>query len=56
MIVQNHKPFADPDEALPLNINTLAKIKTDGEPVYSRSYPHPMGVTEFVNADVLRTA
>jgi len=52
MIVKNHKAFADPDEALPFNINTLATIKTDGEPVYSRSYPHPMGVTEFVNAEV----
>jgi len=36
MIVKNHKAFADPDEALPFNINTLATIKTDGEPVYSR--------------------
>jgi len=52
MIVKNHKAFADPHEALPFNINTLATIKTDGEPVYSGSYPHPMGVTEFVNAEV----
>jgi len=52
MIVKNHKAFADPDEALPFTINTLATIKTDGEPVYSRSYPHPMGATEFVNAEV----
>jgi len=52
MIVKNHKAFDDPDEALPFNINTIATIKTDGEPVYSKSYPHPMGVTEFVNAEV----
>jgi len=52
MIVKNQKAFADPDEALPFNINTLATTKTVGEPVYSRSYPHPMGVTEFINAEV----
>jgi len=52
MIVKNHKAFTDPDEALPFNINTIATIKTDGEPVYSKSYPHSMGVTEFVNAEV----
>jgi len=52
MILKNSTAFADPDEALPFNINTIATIKTDGEPVYSKSYPHPKGVTEFVNAEV----
>jgi len=52
MIVKNHKAFPYPDIALPFNINTIATIRTDGEPVYSRSYRHPMGVTEFVNAEV----
>jgi len=37
MIVKNHKAFADPDGALPFNINTIATNKTDGEPVYSKS-------------------
>jgi len=52
MIAKNCMAFADTDGALPYNINTIATIKTDGEPVYSKSYPHPMGVTEFVNAEV----
>jgi len=52
MIKQNLKAFADPNEALPYNINTIATIRTDGEPVYSKLYPHPMGVTDFVNAEV----
>jgi len=48
---KNAKAFADPDKALPFNIDTIATIKTDEEPVYSKSYPHHMGVTEFVNAE-----
>jgi len=44
MIVKNHKAFGDPDEALPFNINIIATFKTDGKPVYSKSYPHPKGV------------
>jgi len=52
IIEKNHKTFVDTDEALPFNINTIATIKTDGEPLYSKSYPYPMGVTAFVNAEV----
>jgi len=34
------------------NINTVATIPTDGEPVYSKLYPYPKGVSDFVNAEV----
>jgi len=35
MIKQRSKAFADPNESLLFNINTVATIRTDGEPVYS---------------------
>lgn len=44
--------FTDVIESLPYNINSIATIRTDGEPVYSKLYPYPMGVSEFVNAEV----
>jgi len=47
MIKQRSKAFADPNESLPFNINTLATIRTDGEPVYSKLYPNSMGVADF---------
>jgi len=47
MIKQRSKAFADPNESLPFNINTLATIRTDGEPVYLKLYPNSMGVADF---------
>lgn len=52
MINKRTGSFADVNESLPYNINTVATIRTDGEPVYSKLYPYPMGVSEFVNAEV----
>lgn len=45
--------FADPNERLPFNVNVVATINTvDDEPVYSKLYPYPPGVTEFVNSEI----
>jgi len=52
MIKSRSKAFADPSESLPYNINTVATIRTDDEPVYSKLYPYPMGVADFVNSEV----
>jgi len=52
MIKLRSKAFADPNESLPYNINTVATIRTDDEQVYSKLYPYPMGVAEFVNSEV----
>lgn len=37
MIGKNYKAFADTDEALLFNINTITTIKTGEEPVYSNN-------------------
>jgi len=52
MIKQRTKAFAYPNAFLPFNINTVATIRTDGEPVYSKLYLYPIGVADFVNAEV----
>jgi len=44
MIKNRLKAFADPNKSFTFNINTVATIRTDGEPVYSKLYPYPMGV------------
>lgn len=45
--------FADPNEALPYNTNVVATIRTTSEdPVYSRLYPYPLGVSDFVNKEI----
>lgn len=45
--------FANPDEALPFNTNIVATIRTtDNEPIYTKLYPYPMGVADFVNNEV----
>lgn len=45
--------FANPNEALPYNTNIVATIRTtDNDPVYSKLYPYPVGVTEFVNKEM----
>jgi len=52
MINKRAGAFADPNQVLPFNINTIATIRSDGEPVFSKLYPYPMGVSDFVNAEV----
>lgn len=53
IIKKRIKVFADPNEALPYNTNIVATIRMeDEEPVYSKLYPYPMGVADFVNAEV----
>lgn len=45
--------FAEPDEALPFNTNVVATIRTENEdPIYSKLYPYPMGVADFVNMEI----
>lgn len=44
--------FAEPEEALPYNTNSVATIRTeDDQPIYSKLYPYPMGVSDFVNKE-----
>lgn len=45
--------FGDPDESLSFNTNVVVTIRTvDEEPVYTKLYPYPMGVVDFVNEEV----
>lgn len=45
--------FANPNESLPYNTNVIATIRTiDNNPVYSKLYLYPVGVTEFVNKEM----
>jgi len=44
--------FAEPNEALPYNANIIGTIRTENEdPIYSKLYPYPMGVSDFVNTE-----
>jgi len=52
MITERAGAFADSNQALPYNINTIAIIRSDGEPVFSKLCPYPMGVSDFVSAEV----
>lgn len=53
-VIENRENvFADPNEMLPYNTNIVATIRTSSnEAVYSKLYPYPMGVTDFVNSEV----
>jgi len=43
--------FAEPNKALPYNVNIVATIRTENDdPIYSKLYPYPMGVSDFVNS------
>lgn len=46
------RAFANPNKALLFNLKTVATFRSDGESVNSKLYPYPMGVTDFVNAEV----
>lgn len=53
IIEKRRSVFSNPDESLPYNTNVVATIRTvDNEPVYSKLYPYPPGVTDFVNKEV----
>lgn len=53
MILRNIKAFSTSNEALPFNTSVVATIRTeDNEPVFTRLYPHPMRVTDFVNNEI----
>lgn len=53
MLKKRMKVFADPKEALPYNTNIVATINMENEePIYSKLYPYPMGVSEFVNSEI----
>lgn len=44
--------FAETNEALPYNTNIIGTIRTENEdPIYSKLYPYPIGVSEFVNSE-----
>lgn len=53
MIKEIIKAFADSNEALPYNINSIATLRTNRKPLYSKLYPHPMGVANLVNEQLL---
>lgn len=45
--------FSEPEEVLPYNTNIIANIPTeDDRPIYSKLYPYPMGVADFVNKEM----
>ncbi|KAH8415435.1 hypothetical protein KR222_001502, partial [Zaprionus bogoriensis] len=45
MILENIKVFSTSKKALPFKTSVIATIRTENnEPVYSKLYPHPMGV------------
>lgn len=53
MILRNLKAFSTSNEALPFNTSVMATFRTeDNEPVFTRLYPHPMGVADFVNNEI----
>jgi len=52
MIKLRSNAFADPNESLPYNSNTVATIPTDEEHIYSKMYPYPQRVSYFVNTEV----
>ncbi|KAH8373451.1 hypothetical protein KR009_007303, partial [Drosophila setifemur] len=44
---------SDATQTLPYNTNVVETIRTeDNNPVYSKTYPHLMGVEEFVNKEI----
>ncbi|KAH8418152.1 hypothetical protein KR009_001145, partial [Drosophila setifemur] len=53
MMKKRSKVFSDATQTLPYNTNVVATIRTeDNNPVYSKTYLHPMGVAEFVNKEI----
>ncbi|KAH8308496.1 hypothetical protein KR044_006739, partial [Drosophila immigrans] len=53
MIVKRIKAFSTSNEALPFNTSVIATIRTeDNDPVYSKLYSYPNGVSDFVNNEI----
>lgn len=53
MLKRNDKAFADPNESLPYNTSVVAKIRTtDEKEIYSKLYPYPRGVEDFVATEI----
>ena len=49
----NSKVYADANESIPYNTNVIATIRTStNDPIYSKSYPYPMRVADFVNTEI----
>lgn len=49
----NQRAFADPIRTLPYNTNVEANISTkNDEPIYSKSYPYPVQMSDFVNKEI----
>ena len=50
MLKERINVFADPNESLPYNTNIIATIRTENDdPIYSKLYPYPLGISDFVN-------
>lgn len=53
MMLKRIKAFSTSNKALPFNTSVISTIRTiDNEPVYSKLYPHPMGVSDFVSSEI----
>jgi len=53
VILERSKAFSTSNEALPFNTSVIATIRTiDNEPIYSKLYPYPNGVSDFVNNEI----
>lgn len=53
MLKDNRQAFADPNRALPYNTSVEATISTkDVEPIYSKTYPYPVQMSDFVNNEI----
>lgn len=49
----NIEAFADQNRALPYNTSVEATIATkDDNPIYSKSYPYPVRMADFVNSEI----
>ncbi|KAH8385047.1 hypothetical protein KR093_006198, partial [Drosophila rubida] len=53
MMSKRIKAFSTSNDALPFNTSIIATIRTvDNDPVYSKLYPYPNGVADFVNKEI----
>lgn len=53
IIKEHEEVFADPNDHLPFNTSVVGSIRTvDDSPIYSKLYPYPAGVSDFVNKEI----
>lgn len=53
LLIEFKRVFADPVDSLPFNTRVEAAIRTkDEDAVYSKSYPYPPGLSDFVNNEI----